>query len=100
MIYTDSQAAINRINRIIKIDNTRKILKMVNNNIFSTIKQLIIIKDLNFMTVKVKGHSGVVENDRADVLAKEAAGLIIEDTIETINLVNREAGYKINFSLI
>src|SRR6266496_2123346 len=63
IIYTDSQAAIDRINGIMRSDSMRLILKMVNYSILSVIKQLILTKGLGFKMVKVKGHSEVEYND-------------------------------------
>src|SRR6266542_2099832 len=85
IIYTNSQVAMNGINGILKTDNTRLIFKIVYNSILSVIKQLILTKGLDFRMIKVKGHSGEVYNDQADLLAKEAEEQVREGTLGLVN---------------
>ncbi|CAB4408886.1 unnamed protein product [Rhizophagus irregularis] len=80
-IYTDSQAAIDGINRISDALNRRgrKLLKLNNYVILFTIHDLIITKSLKLNLIKVREHSGDYWNDMADEIAKnerEIAGSI------------------------
>ncbi|CAB4379139.1 unnamed protein product [Rhizophagus irregularis] len=79
-IYTDSQAAIDGINRISDALNRRgrKLLKLNNYVILFTIHDLIITKSLKLNLIKVREHSGDYWNDMADEIAKnerEIAGI-------------------------
>ncbi|CAB5194394.1 unnamed protein product [Rhizophagus irregularis] len=70
-IYTDSQAAIEGINRMLDASyriNRRKFLKMNNYIILFTIYDLIKMKSLTFNLHKVRRHSGNRWNDMADEL--------------------------------
>src|SRR6266542_1789563 len=98
-IYTDSQAAIDGINGILQMNSSRRIFKMANSSLLGVIKQLISAKSLNFKLEKVKGHSGVEGNDKADRLAKEAAGQVKEGTLGIVTLVDSEVGYGIDFNV-
>ena len=98
-IYTDSQAVINGINGIMSMKSTRQILKMMNHSILSVIKQLILTKDVEFKMVKVKGHSGVLYNEKADIIAKEVAAQVMDGTLGVIDLVDSKVGHRINFYL-
>ena len=99
IIYTDSQAAIDGINRIMQTNSSRHILKIANNSLLGVIKQLISSKQLDFQIVKVKGHSGIECNDKADCLAKEAAGQVREGSLGIVNLLDSEVGHRINYYL-
>ncbi|CAB4431822.1 unnamed protein product [Rhizophagus irregularis] len=73
-IYTDSQAAIEGINRMLDASyriNRRKFLKMNNYIILFTIYDLIKTKSLTLNLHKVCGHSGNRWNDMADEIAKQ-----------------------------
>src|SRR6266542_3547806 len=85
IIYTDSQAAIDGINGILQTNSSRQIFKMANNSLLGVIKQLISAKGLDFNMEKVKGHSGIEGNDKADQLAKEAVGQVMEESLGLVN---------------
>ncbi|RGB25914.1 hypothetical protein C1646_771105 [Rhizophagus diaphanus] len=98
-IYTDSQAAIDRINRILDAAyriNRRKFLKMNNYIILFTIYDLIKMKSLTFNLHKVRGHSGNRWNDMADEIAKQGreAASCNNDRIVDIRLL-----YSFSFPL-
>ena len=57
------------------------------------------MKSLDFNMVKVKGHSGVKYNDKADLIAKKAAVQVINGTLSVVNLLDNEVGHRINFNL-
>ena len=74
VIHSDSQAAIDGINKIMpRIPSCRQWLKLNNHSILSCIRELITDKKISLTLRKVKAHSGNEWNDRADALAKEAA---------------------------
>ncbi|CAB5196262.1 unnamed protein product [Rhizophagus irregularis] len=73
-IYTDSQAAIEGINRMLDASyriNRRKFLKMNNYIILFAIYDFIKTKSLMLNLHKVCGHSGNRWNDMADEIAKQ-----------------------------
>jgi len=45
---------------------------------------------------KVKGHLGVEYNDKADLIAKEAAVQIMEGKLGIVNLLNSKVGHRNN----
>jgi len=62
-------------------------------------KQSILTKGLEFKMVKVKGDSGLIYNEKADLIAKEAAAQVMEGTLEVVNLVDSEVEHRINFNV-
>src|SRR6266496_1923471 len=99
IIYTDSQAAIDGIKGILQTNSPSRIFKMANNSLLGVIKQIISAKRLDFTLEKVKGHSGIDGNDKADYLAKEAARQVKEGTLGIVNLLDSEVGYGVNFNV-
>src|SRR6266496_3710537 len=99
IIYTDSQAAIDGIKGILQTNSPSRIFKMANNSLLGVIKQIISAKRLDFKLEKVKGHSGIDGNDKADSLAKEAARQVKEGTLGIVNLLDSEVGYGVNFNV-
>lgn len=74
-INTDSQCSIDIINGVIKLGNsltTRQYFKLKNRTIAHKIGKLIREKSLEVYLIKVKAHIGILENEKVDVLAKEA----------------------------
>jgi ribonuclease HI len=70
-IYTDSAAAIAGLNRGKKLKSSKHWIKEKNYNLKRSILELLSLKELELVLVKVKGHSCNKWNDRADKLAKE-----------------------------
>ena len=71
-IFTDSQSAIDSINRH-TILNFRQRSKIPNSIIIEQIWRLMRVKDINCRFVKVKAHTGNEYNEAADRIAKQAA---------------------------
>ena len=72
-IYSDSQAAIWIIENMIKGQlSVRKLLKSPNNLLLIKIITAIREKQIHIEFTKVIAHTGIVENDTADRLAKQA----------------------------
>ena len=84
-IHTDSQAAIQAINRSLKIERTREWHKTKNSNILGKIRENILTKNIALTLHKVKAHSGIAFNERADNLAKQALRLPTSTHILTSN---------------
>ena len=72
-INTDSMAAIQGIEKGRSLKHINKWLSLNNWSIISGIIYLEKIKNIELLLVKVKAHSGIVSNDRADALAKSGA---------------------------
>ena len=72
-IRTDSKAAILAIKRGLEINKIRHWLKVKNVSLVATIVEVIKTKELNVFFTKIKGHSGDIFNDLADLKAKEGA---------------------------
>jgi ribonuclease HI len=73
-ILTDSQNAINQIQNTF-LSTTKRNSKIsrtpqTNNSLTNTIIELLMIKNIKWTLTKVKGHSGIKGNDRADWLAR------------------------------
>jgi len=85
-IYSDSQVNIFGIEKILQYNQRqlRRIHKMKNKDLLLTIRQLVIVKHLEFRLVKIKGHSGNTGNDLVDDLAKTA----LAKNLERFRLVN------------
>ena len=86
-IYTDSQAAIDGINKIMNTDILPcQWLKSNNNSLLSNIKGKITYDKLIIKFIKVKGHSGNLINEIVNKLAKDAVqiGKYELDSIVTI----------------
>src|ERR1700722_9488657 len=66
-IMTDSQASIDTINK----NNMRYWLKLTNRSIVNSIVDIIRNKNLTVNFIKVKAHSGIIENEKADQLAND-----------------------------
>jgi ribonuclease HI/exonuclease III len=75
LISTDSQVAIDSIYRVLNINKARTWLKTANSSILTAIKEAVNTKGIQLTLLKVKAHSGLEMNDRADKLAKESAML-------------------------
>ena len=72
-IYSDSQAAICTVEHIINGQlSARKLLKSPNNLLLIKIMTIIREQHINVRLIKVKAHTGIVNNDVADRLAKQA----------------------------
>ena len=70
-IYSDSQAAINSVTRILSQRFTPRVtLKTPNNLLLLKIKILIEQKDISLFLIKVKAHMGIPENEKADKQVK------------------------------
>ena len=70
-IRTDSIAAILSIEKGLKMNKIRFWLKCKNSGLLTTIVELIKTKELNTRFIKIKGHSGDIFNELADLKAKE-----------------------------
>src|SRR5687768_14811716 len=72
IIKTDSQAAIDGITKALSINkmNTQAFLKLLNRTLITNIVHTIRSKSINCHLIKIKGHSGLEGNERADHLAK------------------------------
>jgi ribonuclease HI len=88
-IKTDSQAAIDSIEEGLSITNRKKWLKKNNSCIVRNICSLVRNKDISLELVKVKGHSGIEGNERADTLAKEGGRLdeIIDISAQLLDVI-------------
>ena len=71
-IYTDSAASIQAIKRI-KECKARDWLKKNNTAILKAIRQTIETKDIKVIMHKIKAHSGIRENELADLEAKKGS---------------------------
>ena len=73
-IFTDSQAAIDSINKAkTSLWNVRQYTKTPNSMIIEQILRLTRTKTQSLNLIKVKGHSGDLFNDLADDITKHAA---------------------------
>ena len=75
-IYTNSAAAIAGLNRGKKLKSSKHWIKEKNYNLKRSILELLSLKELELVLVKVKGHSCNKWNDRADKLAKEGGNIV------------------------
>ena len=91
-IYTDSKAAIEAIQNALSVDKTRVWLKSSNITILAAIKEGVRSKNLNLNMQKVKAHSGLLLNDRADKLAKEGAETGV--TADIVEISTKGLTYK------
>ena len=92
-IYTDSQAAIDGINKLFTLGDLWKWNKTSNNSIKAVIGLLWNIKNISLSFIKVKGHSNDEYNDIADSLAKNGAsegseGVFIDLDSFTFSLIS------------
>ena len=74
-IKTDSSSAIRGIEKVLKSQSFKKLLKLKNRSTLDKIVEVIQAKGIVLDLIKVKAHSGLLWNERADELAKEAAYL-------------------------
>jgi ribonuclease HI len=72
-VKTDSQASIDGINGFLNQRKRRKKLKYNNYAILFDIQFLVESKSITLKLEKVKAHSGILRNEQADKLAKEAS---------------------------
>jgi ribonuclease HI len=70
--YIDSQVAIDGLHKARNISK-RQLIKLHNHAVVSEIGKVLRQRTAGFTTTKVDSHTGDVLNDRADILAKEAA---------------------------
>jgi len=63
------------------------------------IKLLILSKKLQFRTIKVKGYAGIVDNKKADELAKRAVEQVKNKTLEIVNLIDEEVRHRISYNM-
>jgi ribonuclease HI/ribosomal protein S20 len=84
-IYTDSKAAIEAIHKALSTNRIRAWLKTTNSSILTAIKEGIQTKEIDLTLNKIKAHSGIVLNDRADKLAKEGAEMALTSDIMDIS---------------
>src|SRR5256884_7854023 len=98
-IYTDSQAAIDGLTSFGQ-KTIRQKLASTNYNLIGDILAIKKYKDLKVKWIKVKGHSGILENDIADELATQVAiqarsnpELLIKDD----NLLNNNWNFSIRW---
>jgi len=75
VVKTDSLAAISSIENVFRSRSFKKSLKLKNRSILDKIYEVVQVKNLSLELCKVKAHSGIVWNELADSLAKEAAHL-------------------------
>jgi len=71
-IYTDSQLLIHGFNRLNSVSiklATRRLLKLKNHDLWSLVNYFITIRHISIVLHKVKAHSGITYNDKADQLA-------------------------------
>ena len=74
-IFTDSQTSIDTYNRLSKPNpkqTHKKWLKEKNWSIWSIIIDTVKKRNINLLFKKVKAHTGDLNNDKADLLAKQA----------------------------
>src|SRR6266480_1098538 len=69
VIYTDSQAAIDRIHRSSNFVRKFQWTNISNHTLLHNISHIIKFKSISVKYVKVKGHSGLEGNDMADNMA-------------------------------
>ena len=74
-IKTDSSSAIRGIEKVLKSQSFKKLLKLKNRSTLDKIVEVIQAKGIVLDLIKVKAHSGLFWNERVDELAKEAAHL-------------------------
>src|SRR5260363_217469 len=72
-ICTDSAAAIQAIRAGMTKGRNSETLKRKNLCLLEHINRLVQIKELKLRLRKVKGHGGIIENEKADKLAKKGA---------------------------
>jgi ribonuclease HI len=77
-IFTDSAVGIHLVNRIQEDIRAREWCKGSNTAILKAIKMVIETKNLKLRLHKVKAHSGIIENDLADIEAKKGAKEVLE----------------------
>jgi ribonuclease HI len=94
-IYTDSSAAIIEVEKLSKKAKLREWSKKKNSALLIAIQKAIVTKDLNVSLHKVKAHSGIVLNERADELAKRS--IRDENELSLQQLVSKDNLYKLCF---
>lgn len=93
-IRTDSNAAIFAIKKGLAANKARQWLKSKNVGLVATIVETIRTKKLALHLTKVKGHSGDVFNDLADIKAKEGAASTELLTLTALNTREFKLRYK------
>jgi ribonuclease HI len=91
-INTDSKAAIGAIQSSLNTNKARAWFRTTNSTILSAIKEAVASKEIQLCLIKVKAHSGLIWNDRADRLAKE--GLDSDLISESKEITSRGRVYK------
>ena len=92
-IYTDSQTALQAVNKALKLDRTRDWLKVNNLSLLKAIRRAVKSKDLKLQIHKVKAHTRIEGNEKTD---REAKRCIRESHTMVIKLTQVEGiVYKI-----